>query len=175
MSIKKARKVMEKHLGRKLFKHENIHHINGVKSDDRIENIELWRMVHPPVPLEQESTSSLMDKHVKLMRETSESIEELKEDVLRECVSPEFVFNQERAYNLARQLNREVSWMSEIECSMLSLHIQEEMTASGDDYTMDELRQAVNGHLLSNDEIEDSLKENSYDCHAAFIREKSNN
>jgi hypothetical protein len=40
-------KVMTERLGRQLYENETVHHKNGVRSDNRLDNLELWGSSHP--------------------------------------------------------------------------------------------------------------------------------
>ena len=45
--ILEHRFVMSQHLGRPLINDENVHHINGHRSDNRLANLELWNTSQP--------------------------------------------------------------------------------------------------------------------------------
>lgn len=67
------RTVMEEFLGRKLLLHENIHHKNGDRLDNRIENLELWSSSQP-------SGQRVIDK-IQWAREILDTYREFEEKI----------------------------------------------------------------------------------------------
>lgn len=45
--IQEHRLVMSNYIGRPLLPHENVHHVNGDRKDNRLENLELWSTRQP--------------------------------------------------------------------------------------------------------------------------------
>lgn len=71
------RYVMEKYLGRRLSEYETVHHKNGKRDDNRIENLELRLRADHPVGIETELTETI-DKLLHRIAELERENEKLK-------------------------------------------------------------------------------------------------
>lgn len=70
ISYYQHRVAMEEHLGRPLLKHENIHHVNGDRADNRIENLEIWN-THQPSGQRVEDKADWAEEILRLYRPQS--------------------------------------------------------------------------------------------------------
>lgn len=62
--IYRYRLIAEKHLGRHLTKLENIHHINGIKDDDRPENLYLFSSISEHRKYETSKNKSILKSNI---------------------------------------------------------------------------------------------------------------
>lgn len=72
--VMEHRLVVARHLGRELLPHETVHHRNGVRDDNRIENLELRSGYHPK--------GAAVKDHIAWAREILRRYENLENDVV---------------------------------------------------------------------------------------------
>jgi hypothetical protein len=83
LRIMEHRHVMEQQIGRPLERDETVHHVNGIKTDNRLENLELWSSRHPKGQRVNELVEWAMETLRRYRPELLLDVEEYGEDVRR--------------------------------------------------------------------------------------------